>query len=460
MAIHPLAADTIAAIATPPGEGAIGIIRISGPEALDCARRLFRSSGGRSLDTLRPRYVYYGHVVEPGSRRPLDETLLVYFRAPRTYTGEDLVELSCHGGRLAVQAVYRAALATGARPARPGELTLRAFLNGRIDLAQAEAVADVIRARSDRALRLAVEGLNGNLSERVSELRRTLLGALAQVTARIDFPEDDVPDLPVAPVIEPALAGLDELVQTARAGRIYREGVRLAIVGSPNVGKSSLLNRLLGANRAIVTEVPGTTRDTLEESLEIDGLLFVLTDTAGIRPTEDLVERIGIERSEAAIAGADMVIQVVDQSRALAAEDSRIAEQIAGRPGLLVANKTDLAPVADLTRLTKRARPIIQVSALTGAGIRDLERCLVELATEGAHAADHSLLVANPRHADALKRAREHVRAALQTERSGLPADFVSIDLRFGLDALGEITGESVGEDLLDAIFSQFCIGK
>ena len=457
MVTNPLAADTIAAIATPPGEGAIGIIRISGQEALACARRLFRSAGGRPLDDPRPRYLYHGSVVEPWSGRLVDEALLAYFRAPRTYTGEDLVEISCHGGRLSVQMVYRAALAAGARSAQPGELTLRAFLNSRIDLAQAEAVADVIRARSDRALRLAVEGLSGGLSERVRALRRALLDALAHLTARIDFPEDDVPDAPVAPLLEPALARLDDLVRTAQTGRIYREGVRLAIVGSPNVGKSSLLNRLLGTNRAIVTEIPGTTRDTLEESLEIDGLLFVLTDTAGIRATDDPVERIGIERSEAAIVAADLVIQVVDQSRPLATEDARIAEQIAGCPGLLVANKTDLDPVADLTGFD---RPLVRVSALTGAGMRDLERCLVELATQGAQTADESLLVANPRHADALRRARDHVRAALETEQSGLPADFVSIDLRLALEALGEITGESVGDDLLDAIFSQFCIGK
>ncbi|HEX2172277.1 MAG TPA: tRNA uridine-5-carboxymethylaminomethyl(34) synthesis GTPase MnmE, partial [Dehalococcoidia bacterium] len=421
MAVSSLAADTVAAVATPPGEGAIAIVRISGPEALACAGRIFRRRDHRRLADPRPRYLYHGHVVDPRSRMVVDEVLLAYFPGPRSYTGEDLIEISGHGGRHAVQAVLRAALDAGARAARPGELTLRAFLNGRIDLAQAEAVSDVIRARSDRALRLAVQGLAGGLSDRVRTIRRDLLGALAQVTAQVDFPEDDVPEVPLTPRLEPVLSELDSLLATARAGRVYREGVRLAIVGTPNAGKSSLLNRLLGSDRAIVTEVPGTTRDTLEEGLEIEGLPFVITDTAGIRPTEDPIERLGVERSRAALAMADLAVQVIDRSRPLAPDDLRISDLIGDRPAIRVANKADLPPLADLTRLPG---PPLLVSAVTGAGLDELRRRLVAVATNGA-AADDALIVTNPRHATALARARDHLAAAIATEQGGLPADFV-----------------------------------
>lgn len=456
MSTNSLAADTIAAPATPPGEGAIGIVRISGPEALAYAGRVFRRPGGRPLRDPRPRYLYHGHVVDPRTGATVDEGLLAYFRGPRSYTGEDLIEISGHGGRLAVQAVLAAVLAAGARAARPGELTLRAFLHGRIDLAQAEAVADVIRARSDRALRLAVEGLGGSLSDRVRSVRRDLLQALAQVTAEVDFPEDDVPSVPLTPLLVPVLATLDGLLATARTGQIYREGVRLAIVGTPNAGKSSLLNRLLGRDRAIVTEVPGTTRDTLEESLQIDGLLFVITDTAGIRPTSDPIEQLGVERSRSALATADVAIQVVDRGRPVAPGDVEIAHLVGDRPAILVANKVDLPPVAALGAFD---RPALPVSAVTGEGFDDLRHRLVDLAG-GSAAADDALIITNPRHADALRRARDHVAAAIETERAGLPPDFVGVDLRLGLETLGEITGESVGEDLLDVIFSSFCIGK
>lgn len=457
MSTQTLLADTIAAIATPPGEGAIGIVRVSGPDALVCARRAFRRAGSRPLVSPRPRYLYLGTVVDPRSGRALDEALLAYFAAPRTYTGEDLIEVSCHGGRLAVQAVYEAFLAAGARAARPGELTLRAYLNGRIDLAQAEAVSDLIRARTDRALRLALDGLGGGLSERVRSLRAQVVQALAQVTARIDFPEDDVPDVPVAPLIEPALAAADHLIATARTGRVYREGVRLAIVGTPNAGKSSLLNRLLGANRAIVTEIPGTTRDTLEETLNIEGIPFVVTDTAGIRESHDPVERFGIERSRAALEAADVILHVIDASRPVADDDRAIARLIGERPSLLVANKSDLPAVADVASFGLAP---LAVSALTGTGLPELHFALARLATGDDAAADDSVLVTNARHADGLVRARDHLRAALATEREGLPADFVSIDLRLALEALGEITGESATDDLLDAIFTTFCIGK
>ena len=455
--------DTIAAISTPIGEGGIGIVRLSGPEALLIARALFRRhAGGEPPKVLRSHRLYYGHVCDPESGEVVDEVLLAYMRAPHTYTREDVVEINCHGGPLPLRRVLELALRQGARLAEPGELTLRAFLNGRLDLAQAESVVDVVRARTPTGLRLAVSQLGGRLSAEIVDLRRQVLDVLAYLTATIDFAEDEIPPQEVAGPLAAALARVDELLASADAGIIYRQGLQVAIVGRPNVGKSSLLNALLRDNRAIVTPVPGTTRDTLAETLNLGGIPVVLVDTAGIRETDELVERLGVERSRQAIARADLALFLVDASEPLQDYDREIAALLVDKPAILVLNKTDLPATVDQAAVAALlpGRPLVQVAAALGRGIADLERAIVAAVFIGGAAASVEPLVSNPRHKQALWQAREHLAAARESCASGLPADFATIDLTAAVNALGEITGETATEDLLDAIFSQFCLGK
>ncbi|MBI2906959.1 MAG: tRNA uridine-5-carboxymethylaminomethyl(34) synthesis GTPase MnmE [Chloroflexi bacterium] len=442
--------DTIVAISTPIGQGGIGIVRLSGPEAKAIGQGIFDRP-------LADRRLVYGRVVDPASGEVVDEVLGTYMAAPRTYTREDVVEINCHGGPLSLQRVVELALRQGARLANPGEFTLRAFLNGRIDLAQAEAVLDVIQAKTAASLRVAAGGLAGRLSAPVKDLRARLMDALAYLTARIDFPEDEVEEVDIAPGLEEAKESLAHLLATADAGMVYRQGVRTAIVGRPNVGKSSLLNRLLRESRAIVTPVPGTTRDTLEEVVNLQGVPFVLVDTAGIAHTEDQVEQLGVERSRRAIEQADFVLFVVDASEPLTSADEEICRLLPEKSVLVAANKCDLPPRAVLSGLVW---PVLRISALTGAGLAELETEMVGKALGGAVEASDAALVANPRHKDALERALLHLDAALAGLRSGLADDFITIDLTAALNSLGEITGETVTEELLETIFSRFCIGK
>ena len=454
--------DTIAAIATPVGEGGIGIVRLSGPEALPILRRVFRPArGGGPSWRPRPRHLTYGHVIDPETGTPVDEVMAVYLRAPHTYTRQDMVELHGHGGFVPLRALLSVVLAQGARLAEPGEMTLRAFLNGRLDLAQAEAVLDVVRARTEAGLQAALHQLGGHLSAEIKAARQRVLDVLAHLTALIDFPEDDVPPQAIAPELEAVARHLDELLRHADRGILLREGVRVAIVGRPNVGKSSLLNRLLRHDRAIVTDVPGTTRDVLEETLNVRGIPVVVVDTAGIRHTEDVVEAIGVERSRAAIAHADLVVLVVDASQPLTPEDRAIAGEIEGRPATVVLNKVDLPTV-----LTPETVPFLPeaprvcLSAATGEGIETLEETIFALVTGGQVMPAHGALVTNPRHKAALQQALAHVRAALETYHAGLPPDLITVDLHAAVNRLGEITGETATEDLLETIFSRFCIGK
>jgi tRNA modification GTPase len=440
--------DTIAAISTPLGEG--GIVRLSGSEALSIARAIFP---GRLSD----RRLQYGHVVDPRTGERVDEVLVSYMAAPHTYTREDIIEINCHGGPQPLQRILELALRHGARAARPGEFTLRAFLNGRIDLAQAESVLDVVRARTDASLRVAVQGLEGRLSSAVRDLRRPLLSALACLTARIDFPEDDVPAQDVAGPLREASRALGELIATADAGMVYRLGVKTAIVGRPNVGKSSLLNRLLREDRSIVTPVPGTTRDTVEEVANIKGVPFVLVDTAGIVHSRDAVESLGVERSRRAIDRADLVLAVVDVSQPLAEADREIAALIGAKAALVVANKCDLPGQANPGEL---GRETVYISALSGEGLGRLEEKMAAAALGGRATAPDELLVNNPRHKDALQRAATSLDQALGDLDAGMADDFVTIHLTACLGALGEITGETVREDLLETIFADFCIGK
>lgn len=442
--------DTIAAISTPIGEGGIGIIRISGPDARKIAERVFPKR-------LASRRLVYGHIVDPETRERIDEVLVAYMAAPNTYTREDVVEINCHGGPLPLQRTLELVLREGARAANPGEFTLRAFLNGRIDLAQAEAVMDVIQARTAASLRVAMAGVGGKLSGEIRVVREAILGVLAYLTARIDFPEDDVAEQDITESLADCRSMVERLIESADAGIIYRQGVRTAIVGRPNVGKSSLLNRLLRDSRAIVTEVPGTTRDTLEEVVNIKGVPFVLVDTAGIRQSSDIVERMGVDRSRRAIEQADLVLLVLDGSQDLSEYDKTIIEMVADKAVIAIANKSDLGKRSEISDLPWEA---LSLSTLTGAGLADLEERMVQSVMGGKVITGDSLLVSNPRHKDALQRAEQHLAAAEESYHADMPADFISIDLTAALMALGEITGDEVGEDLLEAIFSRFCIGK
>ncbi|MBM3132481.1 MAG: tRNA uridine-5-carboxymethylaminomethyl(34) synthesis GTPase MnmE [Chloroflexi bacterium] len=442
--------DTIAAISTPLGEGGIGIVRLSGEKAHAIAERLFNRP-------LASRRLVHGHIIDPETAEIVDEVLVSYMAAPHTYTREDIVEINCHGGVMPLQRILGLALKHGARSAEPGEFTLRAFLNGRIDLAQAESVLDIVQAKTQASLRLAVEGLKGRLSGEIRAIQSELLSVLAYLTARIDFPEDEIEEQDALGPILRAREALGHLVATADAGIVYRNGIRTAIVGRPNVGKSSLLNRLLRENRAIVTAVPGTTRDTLEEVVNLRGVPFVLVDTAGITRSADPVESLGVERSYRAIQRASLVLLVIDSSEPLNEADAEIIELLEGRTGLVAANKSDLPARADLDGLTW---PHIRISALTGEGLETLEEAMVSAALGGQVVASDAYLVTNARHKEALERAAGHLAEAQKSLEAKMPDDFVTIDLTAAMNALGEITGEAVTEDLLETIFSRFCIGK
>jgi tRNA modification GTPase len=442
--------DTIAAISTPVGEGGIGIVRLSGSEAHAITEKLFDHK-------LSDRRLVYGHITDPVSGGVVDEVLVAYMKAPNTYTREDVVEINSHGGAVPLQRVLELVLRSGSRLANPGEYTLRAFLNGRIDLAQAESVLDVIRAKTEASLRLAVSGLKGRLSGELKQIRSELMSVLAYLTARLDFPEDEVEVQDVMSPLEQCRKQLSDLVDSADTGMTYRQGVRTAIVGRPNVGKSSLLNLLLREDRAIVAEVPGTTRDTVEEVVNIKGVPFVLIDTAGIVHSKDAVESLGIERSRKAIEMADFVLLVIDQSERLTHYDEEIIDLLAGKTVLTVANKGDLLPKADTSGL---GWPVVATSALSGNGLHALEDMMVEAVLGGKVISSDAALVTNPRHKVLLKQAYDSISQALKSIKGGMPEDFVSIDITAALNALGEITGDTVTEELLDTIFSQFCIGK
>lgn len=442
--------DTIAAISTPIGEGGIGIVRLSGSDACSIVTRFFHRE-------LANRCLVYGHIIDPETNEMVDEVLVCYMAAPHTYTREDVVEINCHGGPMPLQHILGLALRCGARLANPGEFTLRAFLNGRLDLAQAESVVDIIRAKTDASLRLAIRGLGGELSSKVRSIRSELISHLAYFTARIDFPDDEVEEQNVAPHLERIREELGQLIASADNGIVYRQGVRTAIIGRPNVGKSSILNCLLGENRAIVTPIPGTTRDIIEEVVNLSGIPFVLDDTAGIIRTKDMVESMGIERSRMAAEKADLVLFVVDASIPLLPADMEIAALLGNKEVIVAANKCDLPRQANIKQLPWDA---VSTCALTGEGLTDLEERMVKLVLGGKVLSSDALLVSNPRHKDALERAGEHLNKARQDIEEDMPDDFITIDITAAINALGEITGDTVQGELLESIFSQFCIGK
>jgi tRNA modification GTPase len=451
--------DTICAVSTPPGEGGIGIIRISGKDAIAVASRLFRTHDEKLL-AAASHTMHYGHVVDPATGETMDEALVSVMRAPATYTREDIVEINCHGGMMPLWRTMAALIAAGARQSEPGEFTKRAFLNGRIDLAQAEAVMDIIHARTELSHRAANEQLLGGLSSEISALRGKLISLIASVEAGIDFPEEDIETesgQPLANEISRLLSGVDNVLASHACGRILRDGFATAIVGRPNVGKSSLLNALLKQNRAIVTEIAGTTRDVLEEYLNIDGAPLKILDTAGIRHSHDVIEQEGVRRSLAAIGSADLVLVVLDGSLPLTPDDRRVLDEVKDRNSIAIINKSDLP-----RRLETIERPAVQVSlsCRTGEGLDDLKRAISDTVKKGTMGSREHPWAVNQRHKTALEQTKGSLEGALASVRDGLSPEFIALDLRDALDSLGLIIGATYTDDILERIFNDFCIGK
>ena len=457
--------DTISAVITALGEGAVGIVRVSGPVALAVGARLFRAASGRSLGSYEPNTLVYGYVADfDGSA--VDEVLAVYMRAPRSYTAEDVVELQCHGGVQSLQKILSLTYLAGARPAEPGEFTKRAFLNGRIDLTQAEAVMDIIRSRSEASLKLAVRQQQGQLAQELRRLRRSLLDEIVHLEAVIDYPEEDIEDVTYGQVranIGAAACAVKKLLAGAHTGRILREGLRTAIVGRPNVGKSSLLNALLKEERAIVSEYAGTTRDVIEEQLLLDGVPLVLADTAGIRSTEDYVERLGVERSRRLLEEAELVICVLDGSQPLTAEDREVLAQAGGRECVVIINKSDLPRHEDmalLPPLLPQGAAVLELSAKTRSGVEEFAAWLKNYVYGSAGTLENGVYIQNGRHERLLRQALQSLEDSLQAAEQCLPYDCIEIDVRAAVDALGAITGDTVQDEIVSEIFSRFCIGK
>jgi tRNA modification GTPase len=458
--------DTIAAIATAPGAGGLAVVRLSGPRALEIAGTLLGGSArleGAADHSLTHAWAHWPQ--EPARR--IDEVVAAVFRAPRSYTCEDVVELSCHGGSLTAGRLLDALIGAGARLASPGEFTMRAFLNGRLDLAQAEAVADLIQAESEAARELALAQLAGSLSSRLAEIEERITEAAAEVEARVDFAEDvgglEVPSH-VREAIADASAALAQLLAGSAWARAIREGLRVPIVGRPNVGKSSLFNALLGEERAIVASLPGTTRDRVSETVEISGVRIQLSDTAGLREGAGPIERLGIERARAALSESRVAIWVLDVGEALTAEDQAVAGRLEGRRVLVALNKCDrpkrIDRAAVATHMNGATWRTVEVSAITGVGLDALRAALAELAGAGTAGTRGGPVAAHPRHVDALERARAALERASEAAAAGASGEIVAFELRESLDAIGEVSGRRASEELLDRIFSRFCIGK
>ncbi|MFP4201019.1 MAG: tRNA uridine-5-carboxymethylaminomethyl(34) synthesis GTPase MnmE [Clostridia bacterium] len=466
---HHFTEETIAAVATPPGRGGVAIVRISGPETLDIARRLLRRRDRGQLE-LSPRRIEVGFAVDTDNGEALDQVLCFYMPGPRSYTGEDVVEIHCHGGPVPVGRILETVFAAGARPAEPGEFTRRAFLNGRIDLTQAEAVGDLVAARSRTAARLAMDQLEGHLGGEVRRLRSELLDLLASIEVVLDYPEMDIEQRHMGDIIAAAERigeRLRDLRESAAVGRPFREGIRTVILGRPNVGKSSLLNALVGRERAIVTNVPGTTRDTVEEELILQGIPLILVDTAGIRESGDHVERLGVQRARDAARRAELILVVLDDSNGLTEEDRGIVSSLSEGPAtVIVVNKTDLregaVPIGQIREMMPDA-PVVRTSALTGEGLDALGKKVAELVlgSGGAWGGEsEGAVITSARHERAVAAAEQSVSAFVSALGGSMPVDVASIDLREAIERLGYITGESVTEDLLDNIFANFCVGK
>ncbi len=455
-------ADTIAAITTPLGESGIGAIRISGPDAYAVGDKIFKSKSAVPLKERRDRSIQYGTIVDENGTC-IDEVLALIMKGPHSYTAEDVLEIQCHGGREALESILQLILRSGARMANPGEFTERAFVNGRIDLAQAEAVMDVIQAKSRAGLTSAVSQLEGRLSKVINKTRKELTELVTRLEVMIDYPEEDLEDIAV-PDVSGALQEMQEklqhMLEESQNGRMIRDGVMAAIAGTPNAGKSSLLNRLLQEERAIVTDVPGTTRDVLEEWITLRGVPVCLVDTAGIRETDDTVEKIGVSRARRYLDRADIILAVIDGSRPLTDEDKDILQSAADKNVIIVLNKTDLPSVMTSQDLSTYGFPICPISASTGDGLEELKDRLLQEVLKGGFTDGPSALLTNTRHIELVRQSAEALERARQSLQDGMPLDCAVIDIRQAWDTLGSITGDTVHDDIVEEIFSRFCLGK
>lgn len=456
--------DTITSISTPMGEGAIGIVRLSGPQAVEIADKLYK--GKHLLNDVPSHTINYGHIIDPESKEVVEEVMVSVLRAPKTFTREDIIEINCHGGILTINRVLELTMTYGARMAEPGEFTKRAFLNGRIDLSQAEAVMDFIRSKTDRASKVAMNQIEGRLSDLIKKQRQSISEILAQVEVNIDYPEyDDVEDATTEFLLEQSKEikqEINRLLDTGAQGKIMREGLSTVIVGKPNVGKSSMLNNLIQDNKAIVTEVAGTTRDVLEEYVNVRGVPLRLVDTAGIRETEDIVEKIGVERSRKALSQADLILFVLNNNEALTQEDYTLYEVVKNEDVIVIVNKMDLEQNIDINEVKDMIgdTPLIQTSMLKQEGIDELEIQIRDLFFGGEVQNQDMTYVSNSRHISLLKQARQTIQDAIDAAESGVPMDMVQIDLTRTWEILGEIIGETASDELIDQLFSQFCLGK
>lgn len=457
--------DTIAAVATAYGEGGIGIIRLSGEDAKHILDQIFVPKQIQYKEAIVNKRLYYGHIKDPADGQMIDEVLAVYMRAPATYTAEDVVEIYCHGSIVALRKTLSLALRSGARLAEKGEFTKRAFLNGRLDLSQAEAVIDIVRAKTDKTFDVALSQMEGALSEHVKAIRQELMDLLVDITVNLDYPDEDIEIMTYQKLGESTSSigdKIDRLLSTAGTGRIIREGLNVAIIGKPNVGKSSLMNALLKEARAIVTEIPGTTRDTIEEVISIRDIPVKLTDTAGIRETEDQIERIGIEKSKESFNRADLIIFIVDGSSPLTKEDRKIMAKLEGRRVIILINKTDLVQQVEEeeVKISLPHAKLIKAAIKKNAGIEELEQEIVSMVYSGQVHQEDSLLVTNVRHMELLEKAGAAIRDAHVMAGHSEALDFIEVDVRRCWEFLGEIIGESVTEDIIDQVFARFCLGK
>lgn len=458
--------DTIAAISTPAGEGAIAIVRLSGEEAIQIADKVFKGIKGKRLSEAATHTIHYGHLIEPENGEIVEEVMVSVMKGPKTFTKEDVVEINCHGGIVSVNRVLQLILKKGARLAEPGEFTKRAFLNGRIDLSQAEAVMDLIRAKTDRAMNVALGQMEGRLSKLIRKLRQEILETLAHIEVNIDYPEyDDVEEMTHHMLIDKAKLvqkELRRLLHTSQQGKILREGLSTVIIGRPNVGKSSLLNSLVHENKAIVTDIPGTTRDVIEEYVNVRGVPLRLLDTAGIRETEDIVERIGVERSRQVLKEADLILLVLNSAEPLTVEDENLFKAVEGMDVIVIVNKTDLPQQISMDKVAELSvsHKLVTTSLLEDSGIDDLEEAIAALFFSGEIEAGDMTYVSNSRHIALLNQALQAIEDVIEGVDMGTPIDIVQIDLTRTWEFLGEIIGESVHESLIDQLFSQFCLGK
>ena len=455
--------DTIAAISTAVGEAGIGIVRMSGKNSLEIANEVFIGEKIESLNVAENRKLVYGHIVDRDKK--IDEVLIAKMKAPFTYTKEDMVEIYCHGGIISVKKVLELLLRKGARLSEPGEFTKRAFLNGRLDLSQAEAVIDIIKSKTDKSFEVSLNQLEGSLSKKIEDIRKIVLEMVAHVEVSIDFPEEDIEDITFDDLLESANTikdSIKKLLSTADRGKILRDGLNTIILGKPNVGKSSLLNAVLRENRAIVTDIPGTTRDGIEEYVNIDGIPLKIVDTAGIRNTDDLVEKIGVDIAKKKVEESDLVIGVFDISRELDEEDYEIIKLIENKNAIIILNKTDLPSKYEGNTIRERLRDkeIIETSINKGIGLESLENSIKNMFYSGEIEIESDLMVTNMRHKNQLEKALENIESAILDIENKIPLDCIEVDLKNCWENLGEISGDTISEDILDKIFSEFCIGK